>query len=190
MVQNWKILVERSIAISYISMSWRKCPLGLLEMLSRCSTYRNLNRAKEKLMWTSLWDGSGFFGITTRHNAPPALVNFLLHSANNAARLAIAQAFFVNIIVIAPRRAFIASQDYSSHFSIRELLQALYCTEAYQHVLVLNPPFAPYALRDVDSSHICKLCLHPTLRHLSLPFRNFSGYSSDRTVRDRFSLLF
>jgi hypothetical protein len=97
---------------------------------------------------------------------------------------------FVNIIVIAPRRAFIASQDYSSHFSIRELLQALYCTEAYQHVLVLNPPFAPYALRDVDSSHICKLCLHPTLRHLSLPFRNFSGYSSDRTIRDRFSLLF
>jgi len=97
---------------------------------------------------------------------------------------------FVNIIVIAPRRAFIASQDYSSHFSIRELLQALYCTEAYQNVLVLNPPFAPYALRDVDNSHICELCLHPTLRHLSLPFRNFSGYSSDRTVRDRFSLLF
>jgi hypothetical protein len=72
---------------------------------------------------------------------------------------------FVNIIIIAPRRAFIASQDYPSHFSIRELLQALYYTEAYQHVLVLNPPFAPYALRDVDSSHICKLCLHPTLRH-------------------------
>lgn len=41
-------------------------------------------QGKRELLWTR---------IATRHNARPALVNFLLHSANHAARLDIAQAF-------------------------------------------------------------------------------------------------
>jgi hypothetical protein len=140
-----------------------------------------------------------FFRIATRHNARPALVNFLLRSGQPCSRIRHRTSIFIDIVIVAPRRAFIASQDHSYHFSIGEHLQALYCTEAYQHVLVLNPPFAPYALRDVDSSHICKFSLHPTLQHslktwacqhLLLPFRSSSGCSSDRVIRDRFSLLF